>query len=86
MPKTQTAKKELRKNIRRHAQNLDRKEAVKEAVHGFRKLVATGKVDEARKALPGVMKVLDKMAKVGYIKKGHADRLKSRLAQSLAKK
>jgi ribosomal protein S20 len=86
MPRTQTAKKELRKNVRRRTQNLDRRETVKRAVHGFRKLVAAGKVDEARAALPSVMKTLDKMAKVGYIKRGHANRLKSRLTKSLAKK
>ena len=85
MPRTQTAKKELRKNIRRRAQNLDRKETLKKAVHGFRKLVAQGKAEEARAALPGVMRTLDKMAKVGYVKKGHANRLKSRLTRSLAK-
>jgi small subunit ribosomal protein S20 len=85
MPKTQTAKKELRKSARNRVRNLKRKDSVKDALKIFRKLVALKKADEARAAFPAVMKALDKTAKVGYMKRGTADRMKSRLAKSLAK-
>ena len=50
----------------------------------LRKLAAAGKKEEARKLLPEVYKTLDKMKKVGLIKRGTADRLKSRLAKKTA--
>jgi ribosomal protein S20 len=40
-------------------------------------------MDDAKKALPKVMKIVDKMAKVGFIKKKKADRIKSRLSKKL---
>ena len=85
MPRTKTAKKELRKNARNRVRNIIRRDALKRTVHDFRRLVTAKKFDEARAAFPAVMKALDKTAKTGFIKKGHADRLKSRLAKSLAK-
>lgn len=85
MPRTKSAKKELRKNVRNRARNLVRRDAVKTAVKKFRQLVAAKKYDEASAAFPAVMKVLDKTAKVGFMKRGTTDRLKSRLAKSLAK-
>jgi small subunit ribosomal protein S20 len=83
MPKTKSAKKALRQNIRRRARNLERKKKLRETLKKFKKLVAEKKIDEAKSYLPQVYKVLDKMAKVNFIKKGKADRLKSRLAKKL---
>jgi small subunit ribosomal protein S20 len=83
MPKTKSAKKALRQNIRRRARNIERKKKLKETLKKFKKLVAEKKLDEAKSYLPQVYKVLDKMAKVGFIKRGKTNRLKSRLAKKL---
>lgn len=83
MPRTKTAKKELRKNVRRHAQNLLRHKRMRTSVKGYQKLVLAGKIDDARTNLAQVMQTLDKLAKVGYIKRGKANRMKSRLAKKL---
>lgn len=63
---------------------MERKKKIQTTVKQFKKLVAAGKLDEAKKQLPGVYKTLDKMTKVGFIKRGTADRLKSRLSKKLA--
>ena len=71
----------MRQSIRRHAQNLKKKEAYKRLVRGVRKLIAAGKKAEAEKLLPQLYKTLDKAAKTNVIKKNKASRLKSRLAK-----
>lgn len=86
MPKIKSAKKALRQNIRRRARNLERKKKLQQTLKKFKKLVAEKKLDEARSYLPQVYKVLDKMAKVNFIKRGKADRLKSRLTKKLVNK
>ena len=86
MPITQSAKKALRQSLRRKAQNLKRKEAYKNAVRDFTKLLVAGKTKDAEKLLPQLYKALDKAAKTGVIKKNKASRLKSRLARSAGKK
>ena len=47
----------------------------------MRSLVSKKKLEEAKKLLPQVYKILDKAAKVGLIKKGRADRKKSRITK-----
>lgn len=54
-------------------------------VKKFKHLVQAGKLAEARELLPKVYKVLDKIAKAKTIKRGRADRLKSRLALKLGR-
>ncbi|MDP3725229.1 MAG: 30S ribosomal protein S20 [Nanoarchaeota archaeon] len=85
MPNTQSAIKALRQNKRRHAQNLKRKEAMKDVIKKYKKAIEAGKKDEAAKMLPDVYKKLDKMTKVNVIKKNKASRLKSRLTRRLSK-
>jgi len=85
MPVTTSAKKALRQNARRRVQNLVKKEAYKKAVKEFRKLTAAKNIEGAKKLLPNVFKALDKAAKTNVIKRGKADRLKSRLSKSVAK-
>lgn len=53
-------------------------------INAFKKLVDAGKFEEAKKALPSVYKALDKMSKVKFIKRGKADRIKSRLSKKLS--
>lgn len=83
MPITQSAKKALGSSLRKREQNLKRKAAYKTVIKEYRKFVAAGQMDEARKLLPSVQKILDKIAKSGLIKKNRASRLKSRLAKKL---
>jgi small subunit ribosomal protein S20 len=79
MPITRSAKKALRQSIRKRQQNLQKKEAYKNAVKKIKNLVAAGKIDEAKTIIPSAYKALDKAAKTGVIKKNAASRIKSRL-------
>jgi small subunit ribosomal protein S20 len=85
MPITSSAKKALRQAKTRRTRNIVRKDAYKKAVTGVRKLVVAKKFEEAAKALPAVMKALDKAAKTRVIEKNKASRLKSRLAQLISR-
>ena len=49
----------------------------------YKKLVAAGKLSEAKEYLPKVYKLLDKSAKTGLIKSNKSSRLKSRLSLQL---
>ena len=85
MPITKSAKKALRQGDRRKKQNLVRREAYKDAIKKYKSLLSAKKLDEARAELAKVYKTLDKAAKTNAIKKNKASRLKSRLAQRIAK-
>lgn len=82
---TKSAKKANRQNIKRRAQNEDRKMVLKKALKTFKKLVLAKKTDEAKAMLPKIYAVLDKTAKVNTIKKNTASRLKSRLTKMMAR-
>lgn len=83
MPITQSAKKALRQNIRRHAKNLIKKKGLNEVIKTYKKLIAAKQLEEAKKQLSLVYKKLDKTAKTNLIKKNKASRLKSRLTKLL---
>lgn len=85
MPKIKSAKKALRQNIKRRAKNIKRKAALKTAIKKARKLIAAKQIDEAKKFLPKVYKILDKSAKNNTIKKNAASRMKSRITKALNK-
>ena len=85
MPKIKSAKKALRQNVRRRKENIIRKDKVKEVLKAYRRFLQAKKFPEAKIMLPKIYKTLDKMAKVGFIKPNKANRLKSRLANKLAK-
>lgn len=84
MPQIESAKKALRQNVKRRQRNIVRHQAMKDIIKEYKKLVAGGKKAEAEKSLSKVFQNLDKMAKVNFIKKNKASRLKSRLAKKLA--
>ncbi len=86
MPITKSAKKAYRQSVRRHEMNVDRKKKIQTVIKDFKKLIEAGKLEEAKKHLPLVYKTLDKMTKVGLIKRGKADRFKSRLSKKLSKR
>ncbi|MEK7076049.1 MAG: 30S ribosomal protein S20 [Patescibacteria group bacterium] len=85
MPITKSAKKALRQNKTRKARNLKKIISYKTVVKDFRKLIAAGKKNEAKKMLPKVYQTLDKAAKSGVIKKNKASRLKSNTTHLLQK-
>ncbi len=85
MPNTKAAKKALRQNERNRECNLKRKRLIKDSIKKYRKLIETGKKEEAKSQLNEIYKTLDKMAKVKYIKEGKVKRMKSRLAKKLEK-
>ena len=83
MPITESAKKALRNSARKRLFNLARKDLVRKTLKKFAKFIAEKKIDEARKLMPEIQKVLDKAAKTGLIKKNTAARKKSRLARAI---
>ena len=82
MPNTKSAKKELRKSVKREIANLKVKDTMKTTVKkSLKKVVAADK--SVKDDLATIMKVVDKAAKKGIIKKQTADRKKSRLAKKI---
>lgn len=81
MPITTSAKKALRQSVRRRARNIKRKNAYKAAVKAVAALLASGKKDEAGRALSALYKAADKAAKGRAIQKNTARRIKSRFAK-----
>jgi len=85
MPVIQSAKKALRKSQKRRVQNIAKTRRLKNLLKEVRVLVAEKKIEEAKKLLPQVYKVLDKAAKSKLIKKNTASRKKSRISKSILK-
>ncbi|MEK7585491.1 MAG: 30S ribosomal protein S20 [Patescibacteria group bacterium] len=85
MPITTSAKKALRVSRRRRVFNLRRKEAMKEVVKKFKKLMIQSKKADAAKILPAAYQAIDKAKKRGVIKANAAARYKSQLARAVAK-
>ena len=81
---TKSAKKALRVSDRKKIVNDRIKKTLKEEVKSVRTKVAK-KVTVEVSDLSAAFKALDKAAKRGTIKKGNADRKKSRLAKAVAK-
>lgn len=81
MPNTSSAKKALRQSDRRRVQNTRHKRAVADATKQIRKLVETGKHEEAKALLPRAYKEIDKAAKTRVLKQNTAARKKSRMAR-----
>jgi small subunit ribosomal protein S20 len=82
---TKSAKRAIGVAARRRVFNLRRKDDLRTTIKEVKKLVLAGKKDEATKALDKAYKALDKSAKTKLIKRGTADRKKSRLAKQIAK-
>ena len=81
---TKGAKRAVRVSTRKRVVNDKRRRNMKEAVKTVRKSIVA-KEKTVQTDLASAFKALDKAAKRGVIKKGTADRKKSRLAKSLAK-
>lgn len=85
MPIIKSAKKALRGSEKKRVYNIRRQKKVEVAIKDIKKLITEKKVKDATAALSLAYKALDKAAKAGTIKKGAADRKKSRLAAFIKK-
>lgn len=86
MPITKSAKRALKKSSKRRKANLQNRAILKKTKKDFLKLLEAGQIEEAKKILPRLYKLLDKAVKINLIKKNKANREKSRLAKKVAKK
>ena len=84
MPNILSAKKELRKNIKRQARNKKIKDNLKDLIKKSRQAIAA-KNAQAKELVAKTLKALDKAAQKGVIKKNTCNRRKSKLQQSLNK-
>ncbi len=82
MPITKSAQKAQRQNIRRRKRNLLEKKKMFSSIKDFKKLVAAGDA-KAGERLSSLYKTIDKAKKTKLIKRGKANRLKSRLTKKL---
>jgi small subunit ribosomal protein S20 len=78
MPNTASAKKELRKAIKRNLRNTKIENNLKDLIKKSRRAIEA-KSGQAKELLAKTLKALDKAAKQGVIKKNTRDRKKSRL-------
>ena len=85
MANTKSAAKSARQGERRRLRNRGVKSGVRKSEKAFLAAIAAGSKDEAVKVLSEVASRYDKAAKSGVLKKGTADRKKSRLAVKLNK-
>lgn len=85
MPITKSAKKALRGSAKKHIFNVRRKKKLDEAVKEAKRVAIKAEKVVSMKALSLAYKAIDKAAKGGLIKKGAADRKKSRLSALLKK-
>lgn len=85
MPITRSAKKALRQSLRRRTGRLKRKDALRRTVKSYKKLIAAKDFENAQEKLREVYQALDKGIKTNILKRNAANRLKSRLAQLIAK-
>jgi small subunit ribosomal protein S20 len=83
MPQRKSAKRELKKSLKRRQLNLARKKAIKEAIKIYKKALKLKNLEEAKTALNQVYKVLDKAASKKVIHPKKAARKKSRLTALL---
>ncbi|OGZ44300.1 MAG: 30S ribosomal protein S20 [Candidatus Ryanbacteria bacterium RIFCSPHIGHO2_02_FULL_45_17b] len=86
MPNTSSAKKALRQSAKRRVQNTRHKRAVADTTKQIRKLIESGKYEEAAALLGRAYKEIDKAAKTRVLKKNTAARKKSRVARLVIKK
>lgn len=81
MPITKSATKAMRAAARKRVMNLRRTRAMNGAERDVEKLVAAGKIAEAKKIVPAAYAAIDKAAKRGVIKANTAARRKSRMSR-----
>ncbi|MBI2852552.1 MAG: 30S ribosomal protein S20 [Chloroflexi bacterium] len=85
MPTTKTAEKELRAAERKRERNKPALSLCKTSIDKAERLISSGQVDAAQKAVVEAVSTLDKAAEKGIIHANNAARRKSRLIQKLNK-
>ncbi|KPJ56831.1 hypothetical protein AMJ49_03745 [Parcubacteria bacterium DG_74_2] len=80
---TKSAKKALRQNIKRKLRNRRIKTKIKNLIKEVKVLVSQKKIEEAKKLLPSLYKILDKAAKTNLLKKNTVSRKKSRITKAI---
>ena len=85
VPITKSAIKAMRSSARKRVINIVRIDKYKDAIKAVRRAVGGKKKDEAARLLQTAYAQIDKAAKKHVIHKNKAARLKSRLAQAIAK-
>jgi small subunit ribosomal protein S20 len=83
MPITRSAKKALRKSLKRQKENKIRKEVIKRAKKEFLRALGEKNIEKAKECLSLYYKAVDKAMKSKVIKKNTASRLKSKMAKKL---
>ncbi len=81
-----SAKKRIRQNVARRLHNRQAKSALRTTVKKFNTALGAGDAAAAAAAYQGVQKKLDQAVAKGILRKGTADRMKSRLAARRAAK
>lgn len=81
MPNSKSAIRRERESARRTEINRSTRVRARSLEKSVRSMTSQGTSDEAKEALKTAFSVIDKAAKNGVIKKGAADRRKSRLAK-----
>jgi small subunit ribosomal protein S20 len=82
---TKSGKKAHRQSLKKRVLNIRRMNVVKDTIKSVREDIAKNAKGAAADKLKLAFQALDKAAKRGVIKKGQADRKKSRLAKAIAK-
>ncbi len=82
---TKSGKKAHRQSLKKAVINVRRRTAMKDTIKNIRDDIANKAKGGALEKLKLAYKTLDKAAKRGVIKKGTANRKKSRLAKAIAK-
>jgi small subunit ribosomal protein S20 len=85
MANTKSAERRTRANERKRLQNRNTLSRVRKAEKAYLAAAAAGKKEDAAKALRAAASAYDRAAKTGAVKKGAADRKKSRLTLKLNK-
>ena len=81
MPITESTKKALRQSKKKRLSNINYNKKIKDLSKELGLLVSQKKMDEAKKLLPQVYKIIDKATKVNVLKKNTASRRKSKMAR-----
>ncbi len=83
MPNLANAKKALRQDRKKAARNQIIRDEIRSSRRHFRKALEGKKLEEAKKMIPTLDKMLDKSVTKNILKKNTASRIKSRLAAAL---
>lgn len=78
-----SARKRVRQNANRRAENRWRKQRFRGAIRTYRLTLQQGTAEEAEQQLRGLTKLLDQVVAKGTIHRNTASRYKSRLAAHL---